>query len=407
MSNNDEFIFKIGILGPTRVGKTSLIAAILQESKVQLSGTEVSMTPSDGKTEKRLSQHYKELEGSIHAGEFNPGAVSGTEESFTYELYLDPGVKGAAGIRFSLLDYPGGWIDASRRPAGREDEWKRCKQWIKDSSVLLIPIESVVLMENSNSSHRRVVPTILNSHDVASVVRDWAKARAAHPNDPALLIFCPVKCESYFSDNHGRIDRSKDLFFRFEKYYHEVLEAARNEADNLQILYAPVDTIGCCEITETKWHTTEDEPSFLATYRVRQSEQPGITIKGAEAVLVSLWRVLVDARKKTEDIIAHEKTDAAQSAQRDASNAYDEANYATAFALREEGFLPDLWIWMTGERAKRKQKAKEAKRKADEHQISADKKQELAKAQRQVLEDFEDTISRLAKADLGPRARIL
>jgi hypothetical protein len=405
MSSNNEFIFKIGILGPTRVGKTSLIAAVLQNSKELLSGTQVSMTPFDGKTEKRLSQHYKELEGSIHAGEFHSGAVSGTEESFTYELHLDPCLDGAAGIRFSLLDYPGGWIDASRRPAGREDEWKRCKQWIKDSSVLLIPIESAVMMENSNSTHRQVVPTILNAHDVASVARDWAKARATHPQDPALLIFCPVKCESYFSDNYGRIDRSKELFLRFEKYYHEVLEAAKNETSNLQVLYAPVDTIGCCEITDTKWHTMESEPSFSATYRVRQPKKQAI--KGAEAVLVSLCRLMVDARKKAEDIIAQEKTDAAQSAQRDASKSYDEANDATAFAHREEGLLPDLWIWMSGERAKRIRIAEEAKRIADKQQNNADNLQGRAEAQWQVLEDFEETISRLAKADLGPRARKL
>ncbi|MGD9888970.1 MAG: hypothetical protein AB7S56_06875 [Halothiobacillaceae bacterium] len=402
MNNHHDFIFKIGILGPTRVGKTSLIAAVLQNSNDLLSGTPVSMAAFDGKTEKRLSQHHKELEGSIRAGEFHPGAVSGTEESFTYELHLNPGVAGAAGIRFSLLDYPGGWIDADKRPAEREEEWKRCKQWIKDSSVLLVPIESAVMMEAHIAAHKRAVPSILNTHDVASVARDWAKARAKTPHQPAVMMLCPVKCESYFDDNGGRLDASDLLKRHVEDYYHEVIEAVRKESDGIDILYAPVDTVGCCEITHTRWTPHEDSLSFSADYRVRDPARR--SIKGAEAVLISLCRLMVDAGKTAEDDIARQTINAALEAQAIANLSRTAADAASAYAHRDEGLFVNFWLKLTGERQLRERAAENQKQESEKHQLYANEKDLSVQAQQQVLESLDETIQRLAKKPLGSRA---
>ena len=105
----DELVFRIGLVGPSRVGKTSLITALLRDSQRLLQGTPVSMRPLGTPTEKRIAQHRRELDGSLLAGEFTPGALRGTEEPFTFQLLLDSGVRGA-GIRLELLDYPGEWL---------------------------------------------------------------------------------------------------------------------------------------------------------------------------------------------------------------------------------------------------------------------------------------------------------
>ena len=39
--NDDELVFKIGLVGPSRVGKTSLITALLRDSQRLLQGTPV------------------------------------------------------------------------------------------------------------------------------------------------------------------------------------------------------------------------------------------------------------------------------------------------------------------------------------------------------------------------------
>ena len=46
MSTDDhELVFRIGLVGPSRVGKTSLITALLRDSQRLLQGTPVSMRP--------------------------------------------------------------------------------------------------------------------------------------------------------------------------------------------------------------------------------------------------------------------------------------------------------------------------------------------------------------------------
>jgi hypothetical protein len=379
MSSNSDFIFKIGIVGPTRVGKTSLIAAILKDGQSLLQGTPVSIGAFGTKTERRLAQHHKELEGSIRVGEFNSGAVSGTEESFKYELHLDPGVKGA-GIRFGLLDYPGGWIDASRRPEEREEEWKGCKLWMKESSVLIVPVESAVMMEADTKHRRRSASYILNTVDVEQVVREWAKNRAAIPHEPALLIFCPVKCESYFADNGGLRDNSQQLFKAFEDHYHEVLKAVRGEAPQAKLLYLPVDTIGCVEITRGDWQEQQKQAAdvvFQAVYRVRRPHRQAV--KGADAVLVSLFRHLVEAKRRGEIAIA-EMMDS-------------EANAARKRAEKSEGTFGDFWLWLSNERERRR--------------IVANNLHGDAFRQLEVVKGLDQTIASLAQRELGSRVKEL
>ncbi len=405
MNNPKDFIVKVGILGPTRVGKTSLIAAIMHNAKELLTGSPVSLEPYDSKTEKRLTQHHKELEGSIRAGEFHPGAVSGTQESSTYELKLNPGIDGVPGIRFSVLDYPGGWIDQSHRPSEREDEWKRCKQWIKDSNVLIVPIESAVLMEAHSAAHRRAVPFILNTVEIANVARDWAKGRASLSAEPALLVFSPVKCESYFDDNGGRRDASDQLFRHFEDYYGEVIRVVKSEANNVQILYAPVDTIGCCEITNTQWNTSDNSHTFTAHYLVRKQARQSII--GAKSVLISLCRVIMDAAKNVEFDEAQHLTDLAESAQEEAKLSHMDAEHASKFADQDEGVIGNLWIWLNGERKRREREAEARLKKAEQVQDKANEHSDNAFTQYKKVESFSETINRLAKEPMDSRTRKL
>lgn len=379
MSEKTDLIFKIGIVGPTRVGKTSLVASILKDSQQLLEGSPVSIRPFGTRTEKRIAQHHKDLEGSIRAGEFHPGAVSGTEESFTFDLLLDSG-PGTSGIRLSLLDYPGGWIDPARRPEEREKDWESCKSWIRDSSVLIVPVESAVMMEADSAYRRRAVPSILNTHDVGEVSRDWAKERTRKNTEPALLIFCPVKCESYFSDNGGLNDKSKILRECFQDHYLDVLKAVKGEAPHVNVLYAPVDTIGCVEIVQAHWKKDEANPSeliFTADYRVRRPNRQ--TVKGADAVLISLCQHLIEAQKKVEEFSATELD--------------NKAKEAKDFAEEDNGFFGNIWLWLSRERNRR---TDDANRQLDE-----------ASKQRQVVENLGQTIARLAQRELGVRVHKL
>lgn len=377
MSGDEDLNFKIGIIGPARVGKTSLIASILKSAQVLLEGTPVSIRAEGQITERRVAQHHKELDGSLRAGEFNPGALRATEERFIYALKIDPGVADV-GIRLDLLDYAGEWIDADRRRFEREDDWKVCKQWMKDSTVLIVPVESAIMMEASYGRHKKAVPSILNTFEIEQVARDWAKARAACPDEPGLLLFCPVKCESYFADNGGLRDSSSQLFNAFRDHYEGVLNAVRGEAPQVKILYAPVDTIGCVEIINATWSDEKAAPggfAFSASYRVRPPGRP--SIKGAEAVLVALFRHLVAAKQRLAEV--------------EAGSRDGKARTSEEFAEKDEGFFGNFLLWASRGRKRRRE--------------TATAQRSEATAQRRIVESLDQIIVRLAAREFGPRVR--
>lgn len=198
--------FKIGLLGPTLVGKTSLVTALLAESQVLLAGSGVAMRTVGAGTEDKIASNRRELEGDLLAGEFRPGSLRGTVEPFTFTLKLDPGVPGSE-INLNLLDFPGGWLSA-QRPEEHGPDWEKCRQFITDSTVLLVPVDAAVLMEAAQADHRRAIPHLLTTFEVEQVARDWAIERNRRSQEPALIAFCPVKCESYFTDNGGRRNKS-------------------------------------------------------------------------------------------------------------------------------------------------------------------------------------------------------
>jgi hypothetical protein len=343
----NKIIYKIGMVGPSRVGKTSLITALLRDGQRLLEGSPVSMRAIGTPTQRRLAQHRRDLDGALLAGEFDAGALGGSQEQFTFQLLLDPGVPGA-GIELQLLDYPGGWLDPVNRPADREAQWEECERFLEQASVLVVPIDAAVLMEATATSHLRSVPSILAIPQVTDVVRLWLKRRNERPDEPALLLLCPVKCESYFADNGGRRDLSATLLQWVSKVYQQVIEAVPNEAREvrgIRTVYAPVDTIGCVEIVRAEWLPNPDEPgtlSFHAHYGVRP---PGVqSIKGTEDVMVALCRQLVGARYKVE--------------QREAEQKQDQATAAQSFAERDEGFFRNIWYLISGERQFRQDAAR-------------------------------------------------
>jgi hypothetical protein len=348
-----RLVYRIGMVGPSRVGKTSLITALLHDGQRLLEGTPISMKAIGTATQKRLSQHRRELDGSLLAGEFDAGALGGSQDQFTFHLLLDTGVPDT-GIELQLLDYPGGWLDPHTRPAGVEAQWEECERFLEQCSVLIVPIDAAVLMEATTASHLRAVPTVLGTPQVTDVVRTWLKRRNERPDEPALLLLCPVKCESYFDDNGGRRDLSATLLQWVRRVYRSMIELVPNEAPdvrNMRAVYAPVDTIGCVEILRADWLPEPDEPgalTFMAHYGVRPPGER--SVKGTEDIMIALCRQLVAGRQKVEE--------------REAGLRRQTADAAQTFAERDEGFFRNIWFLVTGERRLRADAARTSREEA-------------------------------------------
>ncbi|MBX6167213.1 MAG: hypothetical protein IRY84_06200 [Thermobispora bispora] len=341
--------FRIGLLGPARVGKTSLVTAMLSEAHHLLAGSGVAMRAVGRATEDRISNNRTDLESGILAGQFTPGSLKGTVEPFVFKLALDPGVPGAE-ITLELLDFPGGWITPRGRGSHSDEDWEWCRQFIMDSTVLLVPVDATLLMESFQQEHVRLLPHLLTTVPVEQIAREWAIERNRRSHEPALVVFCPVKCETYFHDNGGRQDKSAELRRKFDNVYSGVVEAIRADAPKAQMLYMPIDTIGCVELVTAEWSDDEGELRFKPLYRVRRN--PKISRKGVDDLLTAITQQLIDGKR----LIAEQES----------KQLHENANEAMAFANRHEGFFRNIWLMINGERALRRRAAEQASLEAHE-----------------------------------------
>ncbi len=330
--DSNVFFYKIGIIGPTRVGKTSIIATLLDQAQKSLAQTGVSIKPFEEKdengnliseTKARINQTTSVIEAGLKFCEFAPTG-RGTSEPFIFDLVMTITRQNQQNkqsqLRLAILDYPGGYLT---NPTG---QWEDCRTWIHDSSIIIVPIDSNLVMEADSSSRYQTSQTLLEVQQVKELVRDWAKTRW-DKGESGLLLFVPVKCETYFNDNGGREDKSEQLYEEIHDFYAEVIDAAKQEMagetqptsesngwGNLlskmfnpknptySIEYHPVDTIGCIELKNARWEQDEDEElSLECEYMVRNpsTSRPKRNPLGADGILFSICKQMVENRQNS------------------------------------------------------------------------------------------------------------
>jgi hypothetical protein len=290
----EQLWFGIGVVGPSRVGKTSLIVSLIEDAPRILAGKTAVLRVHDQHTAGAVDRRLNELRGAVRAGSFRKQALRSTERMAYYKLALETGIAGIA-VYLNVLDFPGGWLSPDPGAPRPEEKWQECREFISRSTVLLVPVDSTVVMSATDPEHERMVPELLKIAQVEQVAESWATARGADPGQPALLLLVPMKCESYFSDNGGSHDESGLLFKKLEKTYGRALDLVRANAPHAQILYCPLDTLGCVELSGAEhWVPDGDGLQLSAEFVVRP---PGeISVRGAEEILIAVCQNLAAAR---------------------------------------------------------------------------------------------------------------
>ncbi len=343
MSQQTSLDFKIGIIGPSRVGKTSLIATMLRDAQRMLEGSPTRIEADDSATQAKIDEHDNELQGAIRSGRFRNQAVRGTEDPFEFKLRLEPG-NGAASVRFEVLDFPGAWVTSQL--AEHVARWKECQAWIESSRVMLVPIDATLLMETQTDEHDQALDKLLTVAQVKKVVRMWAKGRNQHAAEPATLLLCPVKCETYFADNGGLRNASRRLLERVRQVYATVITTVKGEAPHVQIAYAPIDTLGCAELISAEWEEDSRTPGdFIFSTMFRVIKPGELRSKGADSLMAMLCAEALS--------LAGERARALAEATRGGADA------AAERAERSEGFLHDIWNRFNGETKRRQEHAQQ------------------------------------------------
>jgi hypothetical protein len=288
--------YKIALVAPTRVGKTSLVSSILHSAQSALAGTAVSMT-ANGPTARRISDNVNELEAALAHGTFEPEAIrNSTSDKSIYELGFE-----VAKTRVSLriLDYPGGWL------SGRTAEWESCMNWVKDASVLLIPVDAVVAMQAVTLSEQQAARHRLDIDTVIGVARQWAKQRKI-ARKPGTVLLVPVKCESYVKGPGASRETTQKLYGRVVNNLYEQLQNVLDEElagfEGVSAYYVPVSTMGCVDLVDSNWKPAEDgKLECHATFRVLP---PGKRkVEGALDILSLISRQIMEAEESADSNI--------------------------------------------------------------------------------------------------------
>lgn len=351
MSNSNESPnrahVKIGMVGPRGVGKTSLVTALIASGKESLRGSPVTLAPS-ARSAKRIHNFNDTLESSLLVEDFEAPDLKPTEtlDSLEFDLTIDE--DPTIGIGFDILDFPGGWI-------GREDKPERFKEFtlhVKQSPILLLPIDATYLMEAREPWVRKKLKNSLQMSEVKSIVTDWAKKRNQSPDEPAVLVLVPVKCESYFSDNGGTRDRSRELRKIVYEIYGDVVKEARDEAlqVNLDVLYCPVDTLGCVRLVKGVWAAdAEGIPQFRGQFTLQNGKKE-LRRLGAGDLMQAITSYMVSTTERLERPGAEE---AQRTAERDSELAHE-----------DRGFLGNIWWGIIGRRRRLEQQAERSNQEA-------------------------------------------
>ncbi len=300
--------FRVALAGPSRVGKTTLLTAILSDTAKLLASTPVTVS-MDEPTENRVRAQQKDLRRAIEVGEFNAAALGSTQQMNRYRVALHAEGDESIEIPFELLDLPGGWLDPEVRKQKEEirTAWLEYLEHVRNSVMLLVPIDSAVLMEAVLPKERAAVVDQLALLEVEDVGRTWAKGRSLDDDrkgEPAVVVLAPLKCEKYFGDNGGRGHDEARLREKVRQRYQHLLEIIAAETGNrppVRVVYAPIDTYGCVELMEAQWRSESAHglPEFTARYRFR-GRPPQISVRAAGTVMQELARAVLIGQEAEE-----------------------------------------------------------------------------------------------------------
>lgn len=344
--------YKIGVVGPSRIGKTTLMTCVLEAGESLFENTDFSIVACDDGTEAAITINKDELSGAIISGMttgFNASNLGGTVDFRKYNFILKNDEVDV--LKLSFLDFPGGWLKT------KPDAWKsECEPHIKDSRILMIPVDSAIIMEAYTPTYKACIPSLLQIASVENVVRVWAKEQRKVEDDCCIII-APVKCETYLKNQ----TKKKDLETSIRSYYSKALSIAKkelgNKANSFNIYYCPINTFGCVELKSFRWIKEDNTYSYIAEYKTvglhpqRQQEYAGYILKLIVQTLCGIDqygknRKLQD--RKQEEKIAINRINEFQ-------NALDRIEYDITKKKRIKdnlGFFESIYEWFTNEKQK-------------------------------------------------------
>ncbi len=243
---------KITLLGPSAVGKTSLLTSMYEQFKRITFQANLQLIP-EAESNAILKKRLKELKSLAETFKVQPGAgIPGSSEvrSFIFDL-AEQDKKPF--LRLNFYDYPGGFISDKASP----NERRFVRELMNDAAVAVIAIDTPALMMSKGKFNEYV--------NKPKQITAMFKEAYKDIQEPRLVIFAPVKCEMEMRKGERA---AKQLLERIKKEYADLLNFLSSPTLNSQVAVAitPVQTLGCVICTMIE----EPRKDYLPTFGFRK-----------------------------------------------------------------------------------------------------------------------------------------
>jgi hypothetical protein len=236
---------EIVMVAPSRVGKTSLIAAMYEYIKPAFEKTQCYIEPV-GSTVNELQRLkidlYKMFEESSHA-EFRGGGISASVSPREYKFRIGK-IGKSADLELVFIDLPGGFYTTDN-----DEIKKQVNEIIKRALVTFIPIDTAALFA-SNNKLNAINEEINQPSFIKSFYNDLLNNGDLMKNK--LVFVTPVKCEKYNQLPNG----TEEIFQKLcdDETYRSLLSLFTNEETNsaIELIFCPVETLGGIHVVRTE-----------------------------------------------------------------------------------------------------------------------------------------------------------
>ncbi|MDR2757456.1 MAG: 50S ribosome-binding GTPase [Planctomycetaceae bacterium] len=290
-------VLKITMVGPSRVGKTSLLAAMYKELERELSEFGATFVP-DVRTQPAITARRNELQllgAGTNLDVSKIVSISGTQDKREYDFTLSVKLENSRTekLEVQFIDMPGGWYQGDQRGDQRADTE------LAKSNVSIWVVDATALMEqpqeetNIGKYHELI-------NDPETIYNAYQRALAGRHTDH-FIVMCLVRAESYVRKN-----QQNEMYQKLNQSYAPFLRQLKQQTPSLGTVEACyVETVG-----SVVFHTFRKEKEVpYATFMKLQNKtySPSGCAKPLRSVIVhalqqSLLAKIIETNKTIEDI---------------------------------------------------------------------------------------------------------
>lgn len=247
---------KILMLGGFRSGKSSILASILHALDQKTCGDLFTISDQTDYTstknaavrleDKRLEiSQYLKLKNKVVAQD--PKFLVDMNPTQDFSVYkLTTRIRGAASVDFEFVDIAGEYMEETH------EKYNDLKKMVDDSDVFVIAIDSPYMMETDDDTNRVYNRTV----EITKVLNQIGDSIKEPDLEKKLVIFCPVKCETWVRPQKPSLDDDKrhghadDILTKVKQSYKSLINTlVKNKGIELWVM--PIQTVGALEFVET------------------------------------------------------------------------------------------------------------------------------------------------------------